>query len=337
MPTLAASLTAANTGGKTVSYAGVKIKGNDTSWGAALAAVAAADATIMCLGTDTSVGHEGTDRTDGIGLPSLQADFAAAVVAAARGKPVVALLINHLPVSIDTLVAAGGPPAIVEAFAPGLGGPQVAELLFGGANRWGRMPHTLYPAAYASAVALNDFSMTKPPGRSYRYYSGTPLVRFGDGLSYSLFTVACTGGWSGGGDALIVIACTVTHTSGPAGDQILMVFHRVGADVVSLVNGSHPIPSSRLVAFDRVAVGAGDTVPVSFSLSSVDALPLVNERGARVLYEGLHSFDVADGAGANETVTVRWPAAQTTNGNAALHQPAQARALVVAQPPPLPA
>ena len=46
---------AANAGGATVNFNGVSMRGNDTSWGAALAAVAATDVVILALGTDTSV------------------------------------------------------------------------------------------------------------------------------------------------------------------------------------------------------------------------------------------------------------------------------------------
>lgn len=63
VPSLNASLSAANVGGATVSFAGVSISGNDSSWGDALAAVAAADATVLCLGTDQTIAGEGTDRT----------------------------------------------------------------------------------------------------------------------------------------------------------------------------------------------------------------------------------------------------------------------------------
>ena len=63
VPSLNASLTAANAGGQTVSFAGVSVSGNDSSWGAAIAAAAAADAVVLCLGTDQTIAGEGTDRT----------------------------------------------------------------------------------------------------------------------------------------------------------------------------------------------------------------------------------------------------------------------------------
>eukprot|EP00122_Pirum_gemmata_P010527 Pgem_evm1s9736 len=34
--------------------------------------------------------------------------------------------------------------------------------------------------------------MTKPPGRTYRYYTGKPVFEFGFGLSYTTFHQHCT-------------------------------------------------------------------------------------------------------------------------------------------------
>ena len=34
-------------------------------------------------------------------------------------------------------------------------------------------------------------SFATPPGRSYRYYNGTPTFAFGAGLSYTQFSVTC--------------------------------------------------------------------------------------------------------------------------------------------------
>lgn len=346
VPTINASITALNVGGTTVSYAGVTVSGNDTTWSQALEAAAGADVTVMVLGTDQTIAGEGTDRTD-IGLPGLQAAFGAAVVAAAAGKPVVMILISSFPVSFDSLLQPV--PSIVVGYAPGFGAPAIAAALFG-SNRWGRAVLTVYPHAYQNAVALNDFSMAPTatnPGRSYRYYSGSagqPLVRFGEGLTYSNVSVACNGGFvTPGGDA-IQVSCGISTSSAsnPAGDQVLMVYHRVSSDIIARIGASHPVPLSTLVDFQRVTVPSGVVtgLPASFTLDAPTALSLVDATGASVLYQGLHYLDVWDGGANNVTIAIEVPAAaaaaDTDQRSARAGGQAGSGDRVVRRPPPMP-
>jgi hypothetical protein len=63
----------------------------------------------------------------------------------------------------------GSTQAIVEAFNPGLRGAEALFLsLFGEANRWGRLPVTIYPMDYTDQVDMYSFDMTAGPGRTYR-------------------------------------------------------------------------------------------------------------------------------------------------------------------------
>ena len=334
VPTLAAALTQANVGGTTTVVQGVTIKANDTTWGAALAAAAAADAVVLALGTDRSCAEEGGDLLR-ISLPGAQSAFALAVLAAAgAGKPVVLLLVSSFALSLEELY--GGMPAVVLAYNPGFGAARVAEALFG-ANRWGRSVFTHYPSAYVGAVALNDFSMVpgpSSPGRSCacgsefrmalrfgllspspplfvpipphsdRYYNGgagPATIKFGQGLSYNTLAVACTG--AGAGSGTLTVNCTVASTAGPAGEQVLQLFHRAGPGVVARVAGAHPIPLSSARDVQRFALGAGATAPVSFALPEGYALSLVNATGARNVYAGAHFIDVWDGGANNITLT----------------------------------
>ena len=315
---LSEAVQAANAGGATAVYAGVTMSGNDSSWSDAIAAVGAADAVILALGTDTTVAAEGRDRADGIGLPGLQAAFGVAVLeaAAARGVPVVLVLLHNLPVSFDELVAPATATfkpvdAIVDGWALMNYADELAAALFGQRNRWGRATMTIYPKAYAAAVDLFSYSMPLAPGRSYKYYDGSlgePLIKFGEGLSYSTFSVACAGGLAPGA-AAVAISCNVTHAGGPGGDEVLMAFHRPSAETVARVGGAHALPLRALVGFERVAVAAGAVVPVAFALPADEALGFVDENGATVVYPGLHFIDVSDGAGANVTVSVTVPGA----------------------------
>jgi len=313
VPTIAASL--AQFAGAVVNFTGVTVSGNDSSWGAALAAASAADAVVLCLGADGTIGAEGTDVAD-ISLPGVQAEFGLAVLAAAAAAatPVIFVLVSPFPTAFDPLAA--GAHAIILAGTPGFGAPALARAMFG-ENRWGRVSQSIYPAAYQHAVALGDFSMvprTQPlpnAGRGYRYYNGGAgalLARFGEGLTYSSGVALACGGGLQADD--LVLACNISCGS-PGGDQVLTVFHRVSPDIVARIAGAHPVPLLTLVAFDRVAVPAGATVAVQLRAPAARALALVEATGASVIYPGLHFFDVWDGAANNVTVAVQSPTADT--------------------------
>merc|ERR1711870_141120 len=103
-----------------------------------------------------------------------------------------ALAIDNLmnrPSSIPLPPGASAPGyAIVEAFNPSvLGGKAVGAALFGHENRWGKLPITMYPHDYIKHQSMVNYDMSVAPGRTYRYYQGTPLFHFGFGLSLTTF------------------------------------------------------------------------------------------------------------------------------------------------------
>lgn len=316
VPSIYAALAAANVGGSTVTFPGVQMSFNDTTWAQALAAVANSDATVMVLGTDQSIAHEGQDLAS-IALPGLQSQLGQAVLASAAGKPVVLLMIGTFPTAFDALLEPT--PAIVLGYAPTFGAPALADTFFGKLNRWGRAQLTVYPAAYQSLIALGDFGMTSrpasdprgaSPGRTYRYYNGAAgpaLVRQGQGISYSTFTVACSVAYVAPGSETLSFACNVSNTAGPDSDIVLQVEHRASPDIVARIGSAHPVPLSTVVAGDRFTVPAGTTVPVIINTTVLEALTLVDETGASVLYQGLHFLDVWDGGLNNITLAVEAP------------------------------
>ncbi len=151
IPTIASQIELANEGGVTTVAEGVSVAGFDASGVApALALVDDADAVVLVIGIDHTVEHEGRDVTNS-SLPGLQEEFALKVMArasaAGKSKPVVLVLLGNDGARIDRLVP--GAAAIVRAFYPAtLGAKALASLLFGKANRWGKLPLTMYPAGY---------------------------------------------------------------------------------------------------------------------------------------------------------------------------------------------
>ena len=124
-------------------------------------------------------GFEGGDRS-AIELPTAQQRLVDAL--AATGKPLILVLMNGSALALGD--AAQKASAILEAWYPGeAGGTAIAETLFGENNPSGRLPLTFY-AGTRQLPTFDDYSMK---GRTYRYFTGTPLYPFGYGLSYTSF------------------------------------------------------------------------------------------------------------------------------------------------------
>ncbi len=58
--------------------------------------------------------------------------------------------------------------------------------------------------------------------RTYRYYTGQPLIRFGEGLTYSKLAMKCTSNLIAN---TVTVVCLLTTDVG--GDQILQVRARL--------------------------------------------------------------------------------------------------------------
>lgn len=283
----------------------------------ALSLAAAADVVILALGIDKSVEGEGHDRPTSR-LPGRQEEFARRVLA--LGKPTVAVLVNGGALAIDPFlgVAAGAgglagggvaPPAafaLVEAFNPNLiGATALVELLFGHVNTWSKLPYTMYPSAFDALQPTDNYDMSAPPGRTYRYWTGPePLFAFGHGLSYTQFALHCHAAPHGGAAVPLPTAyqCAVTNTGAVRGDEVVMLYHRPTDGVRQAAN--HTLPLRRLIGFERVSVSPGATSPpLTFELTR-DMLTLTTATGGSRLYPGRHELVFSRGHGREEIFSV---------------------------------
>src|SRR5664280_228325 len=144
------------------------------------------DLVVMVLGEQANMAGEAASRAS-LDLPGRQEQLLKAVVA--LGKPVVLVLLNGRPLSINW--ASENVPAILEAWEPGSeGGNAVADILFGDANPGGKLPVT-FPrkAGHAPLYYARDMTHSPEGDPMYRsrYWDGpmTPLYPFGFGLSYT--------------------------------------------------------------------------------------------------------------------------------------------------------
>ena len=222
-----------------------------------------ADVAVVVLGGGQRTCGENKSRSS-LDLPGRQLKLLQAVQA--TGKPVVLVLINGRPLSInwaDKFV-----PAIVEAWYPGSkGGTAVADVLFGDYNPGGKLTVTFpksvgqipfnFPCKPSSQV---DGGKNPGPKGNMSRVNGA-LYPFGYGLSYTTFeysdlTVS---------PAVITpnqtatVTLNVTNTGSREGDEVVQLYTR---DVVSSVTTYE----KNLVGFERVHLAPGETKQVTFHL-----------------------------------------------------------------------
>jgi beta-glucosidase len=256
----------------------------------AVAAARDADAVIAVVGITSQLegeempvsepGFLGGDRTS-IDLPQPEEDLVEAV--AATGKPLAVVLMNGSALAVNWINDHAN--AVLEAWYPGEeGGAAVAETLSGKNNPAGRLPVTFYKGV-DQLPNFEDYGMAN---RTYRYFSGKPLYRFGYGLSYTQFSYrdlnlsasTITAGQS------LDVDVTVTNTGKLAGDEVLQLYLKFPG-----VKGA---PLLALRGFDRVHLEQGASQKVHFHLDPRD-LGMVNELGNPIVAQGDYSVSVGGG------------------------------------------
>src|SRR5439155_16272699 len=155
----------------------------------AVAAARQADVVVLFLGLTARLegeemrveieGFRGGDRTS-LDLPAPQQQLLERIVA--LGKPTVLVLLNGSALAVNW--AEQHVRATVETWYGGqAAGGALADVLFGDYNPGGRLPLTFYKSV-ADLPPFDDYRME---GRTYRFFTGTPLYPFGYGLSYTSF------------------------------------------------------------------------------------------------------------------------------------------------------
>ena len=237
----------------------------------------------------TIPGFSGGDRTS-IELPAIQKQLIAALAQA--GKKVV--LVNFSGSAIALTDEAGSCCAILQAWYPGQeGGTAIADVLFGDFNPCGKLPVTFY-ADDSQLPDFDDYAMT---GRTYRYFTGTPLYPFGHGLGYSEFKYRRPRVRNTGSGKELVLR--LKNKGRMDGDEIVQVYLSRPDDTEG--------PVKALKAFKRVPVKAGKTVKVVIPLDK-ETFEWWNPESGRMEYRAgeyiLHVGGSSD-ASVQKTVKVR--------------------------------
>ena len=262
-----------------------------------------ADVAVVVLGGGQRTCGENKSRTS-LDLPGRQLQLLQAIQA--TGKPVVLILINGRPLSInwaDKFV-----PAILEAWYPGSkGGTALADILFGDYNPGGKLtvtfPKTVgqipfnFPCKPSSQI---DGGKNPGPTGNMSRINGA-LYPFGYGLSYTIFEYSdlditprvITPNESA------TVRLKVTNTGKRAGDEVVQLYIR---DVLSSITTYE----KNLAGFQRIHLEPGEAQELSFTidrkhLELLDTdMKWVVEPGDFVLMAGASSEDIR----LNGTLTV---------------------------------
>ena len=127
------------------------------------------------------------------------------------------------------------------------------------------------------------------PGRTYRFFDGSPVYEFGTGLSYTTWSFEWSAPPSPASQTEATPATTmsvkVTNTGTMDGDQAVLVF------AVPPAAGTSGRPLKYLVDFERVSVAAHDATDVSFTIPSSKLL-LTDSDGKKMYTPGSWTFQV---------------------------------------------
>jgi beta-glucosidase len=227
---------------------------------------------------DTVASPTGGDR-DVIELPKVQLDFLTELRKHAR--KLVVILTGGSAIAVPEVHEFAD--AVLQVWYPGCeGGEAVADVLFGTVNPSGKLPVTV-PRCTADLPPFEDYSMR---GRTYRFAEVEPLYPFGFGLSYSKLSYGPlhTGTSQLAAGREVTVQTTLANTSDRAVQEAVQCY-------VVPPRTTPDTPLATLVAFQKIAVPAQGSVPVSFQLPAA-AFAQVDATGQRVHLPGRYRLVV---------------------------------------------
>ena len=195
------------------------------------------------------------------------------------GKPLVVLLIAGRPYCIEEIEKASD--AVLYSFYPGpMGGKALADLVYGNCCPSGRLPASLPRHVGQLPVYYNSRSSSTA---AYRDMESLPLHTFGEGLSYTGFSISDvrtafveTEEKHLDRDSGIRVSFRIKNTGDQEGTAVPLLFSR-------RLQGS-PVPRVKeLKAFTRVELKAGEEKEVSLTVkrSALDPVKVPGRRTDR--------------------------------------------------------
>lgn len=238
---------------------------------------------VLFLGEESILSGEAHSRAD-IGLPGDQAELVRRI--RATGTPVIAVILAGRPLTLTNVV--DHVDAILFAWHPGsMGGPAIADILFGIESPSGKLPATFPRMVGQIPIYYSQKNTGKPPSKNTIVHIDTidsradqtslgmsafhldtcftPLFPFGHGLSYAQFEyrdIRVSKPEIHVGES-VTISAVLTNTGEVAAEEVVQLYVR---DLV----GSITRPVRELKGFQRVRLEPGESKTVEFELHTDD-------------------------------------------------------------------
>ena len=217
------------------------------------------DLAVVVLGDSSKTVGESASRSS-LDLPGRQLELVQAIYA--TGKPVIVVLINGRPISINWVNKYV--PGILEAWFPGAqGGSAIADVLFGDYNPGGKLTIT-----FPRTVGQIPYNFPTKPNAQWEgektRVSGA-LYSFGHGLSYTTFVYSnlAISPLKQSPHGNILVNIEVKNTGAREGDEVVQLYVH---DLVSSVTTYEKV----LRGFQRIHLNAGEIKTITFTLTPDD-------------------------------------------------------------------
>jgi beta-glucosidase len=198
-------------------------------------------------------------------LPGVQQRLAEEIYK--TGKPVVVILMNGRPLSVDWIDQ--NIPAIVEAWFLGIkSGDAIAEVLFGDYNPSGKLPVT-FPRSVGQIPIYYNHKNTGRPGNENNHYTSkyldlplSPLYPFGYGLSYTRFKISDLklSSFELTSNNDLIIRVKVENTGNYDGEEVVQLYIQ---DLAASVTR----PVKELKGFKKIFLKKGEEKEISFIIT----------------------------------------------------------------------
>jgi beta-glucosidase len=232
----------------------------------AVALAKQSDVVILAVGEDADKTGEAASRTN-IELYPAQQELVKAIHS--TGTPIVMVLMNGRPLAIEWSEA--NIPSILNGWLLGSeSGNALADVLFGDYNPSGKLTMTVPRKTGQIPVFYNRKRISRPLDDTrytsqYIDSSNDPLYPFGYGLSYTNFSYSAIKLSTDSIDfnESLKASVTVTNTGNRFGEEVVQLYIK---DMV----GSAVRPIMELKGFEKIALKAGESQKVSFTIDADD-------------------------------------------------------------------